>query len=504
VPQLFTFDARDASTIRDSILRVLRNGLIAIGVENPNVTPGSDWYVLAQSVANELTVVEANAAIKADAQMPDSADGEDLARIAAIYGLSLQPAAGSAGTVALTTSALTSVVTGAELIDGAGLRYRVTVGGLFDDGDLISIEAVDTGSGTNHAEDDVLRWQSAPPFADEKALVGVGGLVNGHDEEGYEGLRARLLAKLSTPPRSGNWEHVAELAEASAPAVQKAFVYPAVQGAGTVHIAVTAAPTDEVKTRDVNDATMTGTVIPYVQGQLPEHVYSVITTVTNVPCDVTFMIALPDAPTASPSGPGGGWLDGTPWPDVGASGEGCRVTTVTSSQILIVDALIPPFAGVSRVSWLSTDDWLVRTARVVTKTGSSGAYTITIDAPFTGIAVGDFLWPACQNAQTYADAVLDAFALMGPGEKTDNASVLIRGFRHPRPRTAWQSSLSPQMLRDVTDAGDEVDTALYLWRSDGTNELSVTTGSLTPEAPASLSDPPNQFTPNRLGFYPLV
>ena len=92
-----TFVVRDSSTIRDGILRVLRNGLIQRGVESPNVTPGSDWYVLATAVAQQLVVAEANAVLKADALMPDTAEAEDLGRISAIFGLSKQAAAGSVG-----------------------------------------------------------------------------------------------------------------------------------------------------------------------------------------------------------------------------------------------------------------------------------------------------------------------------------------------------------------------------------------------------------------------
>ena len=501
--RLFTFEARAASTIRDNILRTFQNGLSRLGVPNPNVSRGTDVYVFAQAIGNELTVVEANAIVRADAQMPDTAMERDLLRIANIYGLSLQPAAPASGTVVFKTTAPTNVATGAELIDDSGLRYGVMVGGLMSDGDLIPIVGIDTGMNTNHAQGDVLRWTSTPPFAEESVTVGPGGLTDGHDMEEFEGLRERLLAKLRTPPRSGNWEHVAEIAESSSSAVEKAFVYSALQGAGTVHVAVTAAPSVDIRLRDVNATTMLSQVEPYVRGQLPVHVHSVITTVANVPCDVTFLLAIPDAPTASPPGPGGGWLDGTPWPDRGVTGQGCRVTAVTSSQIITVDAARAPFAGVSRVAWLSTSDWTVRVARVTTVSGTSGAYQITLDMPFTGIAAGNFIWPACENGQTYADMVLTSFARMGPGEKTGNISDLIRGFRHPPPRVSWPYSLSTQMLRDITGMTAEIDTAQFLWRSDGTTSLSGTSGSLSPPVPLTLDGMPSIYVPNRIGFYQL-
>jgi uncharacterized phage protein gp47/JayE len=500
--ELNTFVVRDTVTIRDGILRVIRTGLIQRDVPTPNVTPGSDWYVLAQSVANQLTVAEANAIIKADENMPDTATEDALARICAIFGLSKQPAAGSVGSVVISSSQATTIATGDQLIDGAGLSYAVSTGGTYDDGDSVPIRAIDTGKDTNHAAEDILRWVSTPPFCDEKVEVGSGGLVNGIDEEDDEVLRGRLYAVLQSPPSSGNSEHVAELAEASTSSVQKAFPYPAIQGPASCHVAVTAAPTATSKSRDVASATMTGTVTPYVQGQLPEHVYSVITTVTNVDADVAFGLALPEAATANPPGPGGGWTDGTPWPAPDNSATfRCTVTAVTSTTEFTVDATSIPIANVSQICWLSPTEWKLYTALVTAVSGTSGAYVITLDQPFTGIATGNYIWPKCENAQAYCDAVLAAFALMGPGEKTSNASALVRGFRHPRSAAGWPMSLGTHLTRAVVEVGDEVESAQFFHRTDGTTTLTGSSGIVNPQVPASVTDPPKIFRPRYIAFY---
>lgn len=501
MPKIYTFETRDQATIRDGMLRVVRNGLVARGIANPNVTPGSDFFVFAQAVANELAVVEANALIKSDAQMPDSSEEEDLYRICAIYGLSLQPAAGSIGFGTLKSSADTTIPTGAELVDANGLRYRLVSGGSFSNGASLNIEAIDLGKATNHPVGDVLRWMTAPPFADEKVLVGTGGLVNGHDAEDDEGLRSRLYARLQNPPRSGNWEHVAELAEESSAAVVKGFVYPAVQGPGSLHVAVVAAPTATSKLRDVASTTLNTAVVPYVQGQMPEHAFIVTTTVANAPTFAAFALSIPEAPTASPPGPGGGWLDGSPWPDVGVAGGGTTVTTVTSTTQLTVTASAAPTVGVSRISFLSPVDWVVRTARVIAASGTAGAWVITLDAPLTDITVASYIWPACVNQQAYADRVLASFAAMGPGEKTTNPSSLTRGFRRPRPETAWPYALGAQMLRDLVHSQPEMAFASFVYRSDGISTLVGASGQLVPQVPAVISSPPNIFVPSKIGFY---
>lgn len=499
---LLTFQARDRITIRDAMLRTLRAGLLSRGVENANVTPGSDTYVEFEAVASQLAVTEANGIISADQVMPDTATGDALARICAIYGLAKQAAAGSVGPVIFVASATTTVATGDQLVDDAGLTYEVEVGGTYSDGSSIPIVAVSTGTTTNHAEGDVLRWVATPPFADEKVTVGPGGLVNGIDAEDDEVLRGRLYARLQNAPRSGNATQLAETSEEASPSVQKAFVYPAIRGGATYGVAVTAAPTATNKSRDLASTTLTGTVEPYIKAQYPEHADAVITTVTNVDADVAFGLVLPEAPTASPPGPGGGWKNGTPWPTPdGATTWRCTVTAVATTKVFTVDAQTLPTLNVSRIMWLSPTEWRLYEATVLTVTGSAGAYQISIDQPFVGIATGSYIFPACQNAQTYLDAVLAAFALMGPGEKTSNLSALVRGYRHPRPSNGWPSTLSGHLTRAITTAATEVESAQFLHRTDGTTTLTDSGGVVTPQVPAALTDAPKCFRPRHIGIY---
>jgi uncharacterized phage protein gp47/JayE len=499
---LLNFVVKDALTIRDDVLRTIKNGLARRGVD-ANVSHGSDWFVLATALGNELAVVGANAVVKADEQMPDSAEGDGLARIADILGLSKQAAAGSVGFVTIVASATSPIPTGQELLDGNGLRYAVTVGGNYANGESVPIAAVDTGAATNKAEGDILRWKVSPPFCDEKATVGVGGLVNGIDAEDDEALRARVLAVFQNPPGSGNWEHCAELAEESDARVQKTFVHPAALGPSTVRIAVTAAPTLSNKNRDVASTVLSGTVTPYVKGKLPEHADITVTTVANTLCDVAFGLSLPEAPTANPPGPGGGWVNGSPWPAPdGVTTFKCAVTAVASSTEFTVDAITVPNPGVTRIAWLSPVDWKLYTALVTSYSGTSGAYVIHIDTPFTGIASGNLIWPQCENATLYCETTLAQFALMGPGEVTSNTSALVRGFRHPIPANGWPMSLAPHLLNALAKAHEEVLSAQFLYRTAPAHSvLTGSSGALSPNVPASISDPPLQFVPKNLAFY---
>ncbi len=226
------------------------------------------------------------------------------------------------------------------------------------------------------------------------------------------------------------------------------------------------------------------------------------TTVANVNTDVAFALSLPEAPTANPAGPGGGWVNGTPWPAPdGVSTFRCTVTAVTSTTVFTVDATTPPTIGVSRVAWLSPTEWKLYTALVTNVSGTSGAYVVTLDRAFTGITTTSYIWPECANAQVYVDAILAAYALLGPGEKTTNASALARGFRHPAPSNGWPSALGPQLARAISNAGDEVEDVTFYHRTDGTTTLTTAGGTVKPQAPSAITDPPNQFIPRHIGLY---
>ncbi len=502
VATLYTFAVRDQATIRDDMLRCQRNGLIARGVPDPNVTPDSDEYVRAQGLANELAVVEANCVLKADEAMPDTATGAALYRRAAPYGLTPRPAGGSVGAIIYGASITSAVTAGSLLTDGAGFTYQVTVSGTYANGDTIPVASISVGSKSNHAAGDRLRWQTPPAFAASDAAVWAGGLTNGTDAEDDETFRQRYFAVLQVPPNAGgNWMSTVVLTEQSSPAIDKSWVYPALQGGATLHVAVAAAPTLTNKNRDVATTTMTGTIIPAVQGALADHAAVTVTTVTNVPTNIAFQLNLPAAPTTSPPGPGGGWLDGTPWPSTTAGTAPVTITAVTSTTVMTTDATTSPSAGVSRIAWLSPLEWKLYTATVIGVTGTSGAYVLTLDTPFVGITSGSYIFPQSVNQLTYAAAVIAAFQFLGPGEKSSNASALLRGYRHPPPAVSWPYTIGASMRKALTDAGTEVQAAEFVYRDGDSTTLTGGSGVLTPAVPGAVASAPHIFVPANLAWY---
>ena len=502
---LYTFSVPDAGAIRDAWLRTIRNGLIQRGVAQPNVTPGSDYYVLAQGFGNEAAIAMANAQVAVDGIMPDTAVGTQLYRIGAALGLAPRAASGSVGVIQFSASAASLVGVGAQLIDSNSLRYQVTVGGTYNNGDLIQIAAIDTGSTTNLASGSTLKWNSPPPFSAPGAVVfGTSGLINGVDAEGDEAFRQRVFARLQNFPASGNPAWVQSTTVQAHPAVANAAVYPAIQGPSSLHIAAWAAPTATYKGRDISASIMNGSVTPYIQGQLPTEVYSVVTTVANVAVTAAIGLSLPASPNASVPGPGGGWLDGTPWPQPPGGTDPCTVTVATSSTNITVNATTAPIAGASHVAWLSPITWTLYTATVTGFSGSSGAYVITLDTPFVGVGVGSVIFPQSQNQSNYVTALLAFFALMGPGEKSTNASALIRGYRHPTPNQGAPYSVGSQLLKALVNAGTEVLDASYFYRSDGVQPaITTASGNLTPPVPGTVTSAPNIYIPGQIGLFAL-
>lgn len=499
------FTVQDQATIRDNELRTIRNGLIQNGIANPNVGPNSDYYISATAHASELAVVQANCVIKCDEQMPDTATGPALDRWLAIVGLKRQPAAGALGNITLSSIATCAIVSGSQLIDTAGLVFQVTTSGNYANGATLPIAAISTGIQTNHLNSDVLTWVTPPAFANPTATVGLtggtDGLTGGVNAEDDQTASARLLATLANPPASGNWQHCANIAEASSPYVQKAFVYPAAQGPASLAIIVAGFSTAALSgtivgpsaNRDINTTVVSSIIAPYITGILPEHAAITVGTVSNVLTDVAFGLSLPASPQANPAGPGGGWVDGSPWPMLsGTIATSTIVTGVTSTTVFTVSALTPPTPNVSHIAYLNPANWQVYSAKVLSFTGTTGAYVITIDTPMVGIATGNYIWPQSVNQQAYVTAALTAFAQMGPGEVTSSPTILQRAFRHPLPQLSWPYAMSATQLRALENVGPEVLTATY-----------YSTSASTPGIPGGAPNTANILVPRNIGFYQI-
>ena len=294
-----------------------------------------------------------------------------------------------------------------------------------------------------------------------------------------------------------------------------------------------------------------------IYGQLPGTIANpyatVITTVNNVPSDIAAVLSIPYPVGASSNGYGGGWLDYTPFPVPdgyyntdgyckvlsvqgaattlnGQTGFGITIKAASSGSVHTNPPYVSsltynnntPTPGITRVQWVNRSDaqnsgWLVVTATILAATDNGNdTWSLVLDTPLTfatgavdfygntGVAVGDFIFPACANAQSYLNTIMTNYALLGPGQVTSGQGLLALGAsRYPSSNAQFPTVMGVQVERGLVSSYQEVYTAsvnsaAYVPNST-VNYASAFNTVYT--APATNS-PPNIYVPRNIALYP--
>lgn len=487
---------KTAEEVRADFLRTYQYAAAKRG-KTVDITAGSEAYNLGTALGYEIEVLGAAEQADADSEMPDTAQGDGIDRWLGILGCPpRRAAAGSAGVVIFDTTQAGYVRAGLTLTDALSQTHVVTVAGIYKNGDPIPVACRATGTSTDRPAGELLRWGNPPPYSAQTAAVGPLGLTGGSEAEDDATAQARYMRRFRVPPGNGNTTDLIEAAEASSPLVQAAFAYPALSGPATQCVAVAGWASTTNTSRQVDPTVMTAVVAPGTIGQLVEHAATSVLSVVDAPCDVAIALSLPSSPAASPPGPGGGWLDGTPWPVPPAGSSAATITGISDTQGYVL-ASAPPVVGASRVAYLRRADWTVYHATVIASVPSgTNTYTVTFDTALPDISTdwGAFLSPDAANIDAYYAAVLAAFRMMGPGEMTANPAVLARAYRHPMASgTLYPAAVDTNVLRAVEDVGTEVGATAYRYRS-----------FTSPPVPANVSTGPSIAVPHYVGFYPVA
>lgn len=172
----------------------------------------------------------------ADQILPDRAEAEILMRHASTWNIPRKGAVGATGPVGLTGVLGAAVPVGSPLVREDGVEYRTTAAVTLGAGTTIApVEEVAGGVAGDTAPATQLRFIAPIAGVNAAAIVQAPGLTGGAAEEDDEALRARLLARIRTPPNGGSkgdyqrW--ALEIAE-----VTRAWVFPGWMGAGTVGV----------------------------------------------------------------------------------------------------------------------------------------------------------------------------------------------------------------------------------------------------------------------------
>lgn len=490
----------NAAEIRDQLLRDLNLAGLDAGLEDPPVQPGSDWFLLSTAVGNLCLIGFANQSIGLDAQNILTSTGTELDSIRAGLGIAEVAASGSTGKIKIKVFGSTTLVNGTEFVLPNGLRGRV-VGTFINpaDGDEVDVESIDTGTNTNLAGNEVVRFVSPPSNIGTDATVSIGQpLTGGTDSESDDRKRARILDTLRNKPAGGNWSHVREMALEALGSVVDCYVFPAPGGPGSAKIVPVKDfdPERNDYSRQLS-AAAAQTVRAAIQSQMPTPMELVIESAADQSVDFSLLVTIPES--SLNGGNGKGWTDYPVWPELEVSDGGrTPITSINSSNDVVTlnaDTTTAPIDGITHVAWWSTVDKKFYTALVVDHAGSSGAWVISLDRALsasdgTGPAAGDYICPAAENLDEYGKAWVNLFRALGTGELTADTNRVPRALRHP-----FATDEDPYDLNAGT-------IARWSKQFAEISDYEVGYSSATaPTVPSAVSDPVNILIPGKFGVY---
>lgn len=171
---------------------------------------------------------------------PDTADTQNLERIAGLYKLERKPAAAAHGEVLFTGAALAIVPAGTRLRRSDGLFFQTTAGATLDvDGASAPVSAELGGAAGNSPAGTKLSLVSPISGVASPATVQTPGLIDGLEAESDAELRDRVLVRVRNPPGGGSAADYKRWALEVVGAT-RAWVQPQRFGPGTVGVAFAA------------------------------------------------------------------------------------------------------------------------------------------------------------------------------------------------------------------------------------------------------------------------
>ncbi len=164
----------------------------------------------------------------------DTAEREQLLRMAAMYGIFPTPATFATGNVTATGTNGSVIPANTILRLDAVTSYRVTTGQVIASGTAtLPVQSVLAGSAANVPTGTTLTFESPIAGVNASATVAAPGIAGGVEEEGTEEVRDRYLLRLQEPPQGGaDQDYVAWALEVAG--VTRAWTFPNELGLGTV------------------------------------------------------------------------------------------------------------------------------------------------------------------------------------------------------------------------------------------------------------------------------
>jgi uncharacterized phage protein gp47/JayE len=439
-----------------------------------SIAPGTEPYIQGSTMADFVMPLYSDLSKIAKAQDPGQLTGKQLQIAAEPVIGAKRGAVGASGSVTIHTSVGgTTIYRGDEFKIG-DIRYECAETKLYTDGQAVAILAIDTGPTTNQLAGAAGSWTLPRPGCVAAAVVlaqqNGSGLTGGRGAETDDQYRDRYLNALADPPGGGNDAQVrqlAENAELTGVAVQKAFTYPAIYGSGTCGVAFLMSPTVVGGSRVPTDAQI-GLVMAAVSGSLPSDLYYGIRVVAST-------VAVAIRVTWDSSAPG--WIDTVPWPSIPSgtdevaqaivipSGSSPTATTFQlASRNGSYTGLIAPSIGKRIALYNSASGTFVR--KTIASVSGTGPWTIVCD---TSNQASDttYVPTALTRASPWSDSlqssatadptkdlvksILTYFDSLGPGEMF--STFFDPGWRQRR-QPAASAAMYPSIITSagLTDA----------------------------------------------------
>lgn len=166
---------------------------------------------------------------------PDSAEAENMARWAAIWGVTRKAASAATGTADLTGVNGSILPEGTLFVRSDGAEYRATATATIAAG-IASVSVEATVPGTKGNAPAAQKLNLVSPIAGVNSVATLtAGATTGANEEDDDSLRSRLLTRIQQPPHGGNRQDYINWA-LEVPGVTRAWIAPAELGLGTVSL----------------------------------------------------------------------------------------------------------------------------------------------------------------------------------------------------------------------------------------------------------------------------
>jgi len=421
-----------------------------------DVSQGTQPWIDASAAADMAMPVYYDVKLIGSVVDIDNSVGEQLDAIGEADGLPRLPESTAQGYVSATAS-----VGGGTVLQGAEIQYLATrakyqalVTKSLTSTDLVfAIASISTGAGVNLPIGAVLQFTNPPVGLGSTVTVVGDGIQGGGPKEDDGTYLARIKSARANPAAAANWAHYAKAVESVITVnVEKAFVYPAVAGPGTVGVAFTVKPSTLGGARDPNGAQISVIEAKVMDDDgMPIDDGALFGSIAYHDVSVTLRIQW--------AGSAPGWVDSAPWPPSAAAVvtvSNAVAITATTFRVTRVGAVIAPTVGKTIALWNKTTMSMVAKRIVGVVAFGVFSWDLTLDASSpTSDAVyvpanGQRVSPWADSANEISPLVLAYMAKQGPGEQRISLNDPNgREQRHPISPMSWPSVITNRMLDEI-------------------------------------------------------